>query len=346
MKDPFFLPPIPALANAIKPWADRLSLPVLTLHAHEILAFALFYTFIHLVLSPVISIRFFPSYYPRNSRGKRVNWDAHVVSLVQSVLINIVALWVMTADEERRQMDWQERIWGYTGASGLVQAMAIGYFVWDFIVTLLYIDVFGVGLLAHAVSALTVYSLGSRPFLNYYATDFILYELSTPFLNVHWFFDKLHMTGSKAQLYNGIALLVTFFSCRLVWGTYESAWVYIDMFRAMRIAPTASSVKETMVFVKDARPIPVWLGVVYISSNLVLNSLNWHWFFKMIAAVKKRFEPPMEAEKKEPAEDGVASSQATGAERPVAAHRRKRSTIETFEEIVPDSEELREGTIQ
>jgi hypothetical protein len=160
MKDPFFIPPIPALSKAVQPWADKYSLPTLPLHVHEVLAFALFYTFIQLVVSPAISNRLFPAYYPRDSRGKKVNWDAHIVSLVQSVLINGMALWTMFVDEERAQMDWQQRIWGYTGAAGLIQAMATGYFLWDFVMTAMNLDVFGLGLLAHAVSALSVYSFG------------------------------------------------------------------------------------------------------------------------------------------------------------------------------------------
>ena len=52
--------------------------------------------------------------------------------------------------------------------------------------------------------------------MNYYGCVFLLYELSTPFLNIHWFCDKLNLTGSKIQLYNGFLLLGTFFLCRLV----------------------------------------------------------------------------------------------------------------------------------
>lgn len=160
MKDPFPIPPIPALSRAVQPLADKLSFTVLPLHIHEVVFFTLFYTFIHLVVSPVLSTWLFPAYYPKDSRAKKVNWDAHVVSLVQSVLINVVALWVMAVDEERKHMDWQQRVWGYTGASGLVQSMAAGYFIWDLVTTLLYVDVFGLGLLAHAFSALVVYSFG------------------------------------------------------------------------------------------------------------------------------------------------------------------------------------------
>jgi hypothetical protein len=159
MRDPFFLPPIPALSEAVKPWADKLYFTTLPLHIHEVVGFTLFYTFIQTVVSPVLSKKLFPSYYPRD-RAKKANWDSHVVSIVQSVLINIMALWVIAVDEERKAMDWQQRIWGYTGASGLIQSMAAGYFIWDFVMTLYHVDVFGLGLLAHAVSALVVYSFG------------------------------------------------------------------------------------------------------------------------------------------------------------------------------------------
>jgi len=358
MRDPFPIPPIPALSKAVQPWADRFHLPTLPLHVHEVLGAALFYTFIHLVVSPVLSTWLFPSYYPRHSRSKKVNWDAHVVSLVQSTLINGLALWVMwESRDERNAMDWQQRIWGYDGASGFTQAMAAGYFVWDLITTVAYLDVFGLGLLAHAFSALTVYSFGFRPFLNYYSTTFILYELSTPFLNFHWFFDKLNMTGSRAQLYNGIALLFTFFSCRLVWGTYQSVVVYRDMWRSINNSPDAGYVAAAaahshnatladpnanpMAFVTEAAPMPVWLVGVYVVSNLVLNTLNWFWFVKMIAAVKKRFEPSKEEEPvlKHNAEGVVV----TGTEEKVMPRHRRQHSIE---DVIPDSEELRDGTIQ
>ncbi|KAK5654942.1 hypothetical protein OQA88_6699 [Cercophora sp. LCS_1] len=356
MRDPFPFAPIPALSKWVEPYAEKLNFPTLPLHIHEVLGAALFYTFIHVVVSPVLSNWLTPQYYPRNSRGKKANWDAHVVSLVQSTLINGLALWVMYADEERRAMDWQERVWGYDGAIGFIQAMAAGYFVWDLITTLLYIDVFGLGLLAHAVSALAVYSFGFRPFLNFYSPTFILYELSTPFLNIHWFFDKLNMTGSRAQLYNGIALLFTFFSCRLVWGTWQSVVVYGDMWKAIHHAPDAGYVAaalsgnatltdpnlNTMSFVKEAVPVPTWLPGIYVVSNLTLNALNWFWFVKMISAVKKRFEPAKEKVVFEAGGKTKEGAVVTGVEKKVARHRRQNS----IEDIIPDSEELREGTIQ
>ena len=160
MKDPFPLPAIPALARAVEPLAEWASLPTLPAHVHEVLFAFAFYTGINFIVSPWMSRKYFGAHYNAMSRVKKVNWDVHVVSLVQSTLINALALWVMAVDRERKAMDLEERIWGYTGASGLIQAFATGYFLWDLLITVMYLDVFGPGMLAHAVSAVLVYSLG------------------------------------------------------------------------------------------------------------------------------------------------------------------------------------------
>ncbi|KAF2739663.1 DUF887-domain-containing protein [Polyplosphaeria fusca] len=316
MHDPFPIAPPDALVKLVQPVADYLSLYTLPLHFHEVVFAAVLYHVTHVYISPVISRLLFPRTYPSFNARTKLNWDVHVVSFVQSTLINALALWVIWADEERSEMNWQGKIWGYTGASGLIQAFAGGYFVWDLFITLQNINIFGLGMLAHAVSALFVFSLGFRPFLNYYGPNFILYELSSPFLNIHWFCDKLNMTGSKVQLYNGIMLLFTFFSCRLLWGSYQSISVFRIVYRAMTtdhftlndpefgklsngtVVPELIPGSDIMQFAGE-RAIPIWLAGCYLASNITLNSLNWFWFGKMIETIRKRFDPPLGTRKPE-----------------------------------------------
>ncbi|KJZ71194.1 hypothetical protein HIM_09400 [Hirsutella minnesotensis 3608] len=327
MKDPFFIAPFPWLVEWAQPWCNRLHLPSLALHLHEILAAALFYSFIFYPVSPIISRLLAPKHYVKLNRKKRLNWDAHVVSFIQSTLINLLALWVMLVDDERRNMDWQERVWGYTGAAGMIQALAAGYFVWDLIVTSRNLDVFGLGTLAHAIAALLVYALGFRPFVNYYGCIFILWELSTPFLNIHWFMDKVDMTGSRAQLYNGFLLLFSFFSCRLVYGTYQSVYVFRDIWAALNTPRgMVSRDSPVMLFVTDQSRVPFWLASAYLASNITLNSLNFYWFIMMIKAVTKRFKPAKEvpmAEKPLTEVEVDASNVASGVSKRRQPQRRK-----------------------
>lgn len=159
MLDP--LPPPPAwLRSFIEPWAEYFNLPGVSDHIHEILLSFALYQFIHSYLSPLLSSWLLPQYYNKLNRRTKLNWDVHVVSLVQSTLINAVALWVMFTDAERKSMTPEERVYGYTGGCGLILALASGYFVYDLIVSTLYVNIFGVGMLFHAISALWVFSLG------------------------------------------------------------------------------------------------------------------------------------------------------------------------------------------
>ena len=57
-------------------------------------------------------------------------------------------------------MGWEERVWGYSGAGGMIQGFAAGYFVWDLGICFRNRSTFGLGLLAHAVAALIVFSFG------------------------------------------------------------------------------------------------------------------------------------------------------------------------------------------
>lgn len=160
MHDPFPIPPIPALSRAVQPFADYFGLVTLPLHIHEIILAACLYQFVFAVVAPNVSNALVPVKYNALSKNRRMNWNVHVVSFVQSSMINVLALWVMFTDDERWDMDQQERVYGYTGGCAMIQALATGYFLWDLLITLSNVPVFGVGMLAHAISALLVYSFG------------------------------------------------------------------------------------------------------------------------------------------------------------------------------------------
>jgi len=117
MHDPFLRAPA-FLSRAIQPLADYLSFTTLPLHIHEVLLSALAYQLINTYVSPFLSSRLFPRTYPHLNARTKINWDVHVVSLFQSVFVCALALWTMAVDEERKDMNWRGRVWGYTGAGG------------------------------------------------------------------------------------------------------------------------------------------------------------------------------------------------------------------------------------
>ncbi|KAK4543203.1 hypothetical protein LTR36_005753 [Oleoguttula mirabilis] len=348
MRDPFPIAPPQALVSAVKPLADALSLYTLPLHAHEVLFAFAFYTFIGFVVSPRLSPVLAGRHYTKLPTRTKINWDVHVVSFVQSCIICCLSVYIILYDEERRSWResgrYEERIWGYSGITGLCQSFALGYFLWDLWMCSWHVDIFGWGMLAHAVSATTVFSLGYRPFVYFYCPVFLLYELSSPFLNIHWFCDKLGLTGSVYQAVNGAFLTSTFFFCRICWGTYSSVRTFYDFYTA--IAAGHSSQRPTGIIGEDKRLpgqnwnsgdvglyyrehadqttafmgeeyLPLWLACSYLLANLTLNLLNIFWFSKMVQTIRKRFDPPWgtkgvgpEVAHWQPAERGEAEKKA------------------------------------
>lgn len=317
MHDPFPIARPESLVKYVQPVADYLSLNTLPLHFHEVAVAYVLYDVTYRFIAPAFSRIFFPRVYATFNARTKLNWDVHIVSFVQSTLICALALWVMWTDKELNSMDRIERVHGYTGASGLIQAFAGGYFLWDLVITVQNVKIFGIGMLFHAISALCVFLLGFRPFVNYYACTFILYELSSPFLNIHWFCDKLNMTGSTVQFVNGLMLLFTFFSCRLVWGTYQSIRVFGDVYHLYMTGQVPqydpevgklsddthvnnAGFKNDLLQYSAGQTIPLWLISAYLASNLTLNGLNWFWFSKMIETLRKRFDPPIGTKKAQP----------------------------------------------
>ena len=167
MLDPF--PPPPAwLRSLSEPLARYFNLPALPDHIHEAVAVFALYLFIHWCASPLLSPILAPRFYPKLDRRTKTNWDVRVVSFIQSTMVNGFALWVMFSDEERKSMNSAERVHGYTGGTALILALATGYFMYDLIISVFYLKIFGIGMLFHGISALWVFSMGFVSFLYAY----------------------------------------------------------------------------------------------------------------------------------------------------------------------------------
>lgn len=279
-----------------RPWsvgvANYLNLQTFPLHAEQVLVTAGVYQAFYQFGAPYISKWLAPKTYESMSEKSRTNLDMRVVSFLQSIFISAYALKVIFTDPSRINTGPLDRLWGYSSPAGSVQAYAAGYFLWDIYVTSTHLAVSGPSVLAHAICAFAVSMIGfvslpafvmhpdtnfsQRPFANYYGVNFVLYEMSTPFLNIHWVLDKVGKTGSDLQFYNGVCLMSTFFGCRLVWGSYQTWLLSKDMLFAWQNRGTG--------------PFPTWLFSLYFVANTTLTGLNFFWFGKMIDAMRRRFQ--------------------------------------------------------
>jgi len=223
------------------------------------------FLFIHQVIAPYFSARYFPVAFASKRKLARNTWSIHVVSQVHVLIIVPCALWCILHEDPAPQSD---RAFGWNEKAGYVNAIACGYFMWDALDAIInYIDP---GFVAHGIACFSIFFMTFRPFMAYYGTRVLLWETSTFFLNNHWFLDKTNRTGSQFQLINGVLLVLSFFLVRIVFGGYVSIQFFVTLFEVRH---------ET----------PLVYALVYGGGNFMLQGLNWFWFFKMIAALRKRF---------------------------------------------------------
>ncbi|CAB4425192.1 unnamed protein product [Rhizophagus irregularis] len=118
---------------------------------------------------------------------KKLNWDIHFVSMVHCLLIVLLSIPIFW-DEELIK----DKVFGYDNYAGNVYSIACGYFLWDALVSLYHVREFGIGFVLHGTCCFGVFLFAYRPFLNYYGAVFLMFEISTPFLNIHWFMGHYH----------------------------------------------------------------------------------------------------------------------------------------------------------
>jgi len=154
---------IPASAHFVKatrPLANHLGLYTFPYHAHEVALGYVFFQSFSSIVSPALSRWLIPKRYKNFDRRTRINWDVHVTSTVNAVFISSLALYILFTDPARKESNWQQRLWGYNRAIGTTQAISAGYFLWDVLLSIKHIDIFGADGLGHAVAALLITLVG------------------------------------------------------------------------------------------------------------------------------------------------------------------------------------------
>lgn len=257
----------PFLALNPYPWDSPLGR-----HWHEVAALTAVYFVLQGLSSAYCPVVVGKPYLELN-RKTRINFDIHVVSMVQCVLscLIILPMWGHSHWQNRAE-DSMLSVLGTTDYGNLVASLTVGYFVWDTYVCIKYYLLFGAGFLFHGVAALYVFSLCLWwPFCQPWIPGFLLFEASTPFVNINWFASRLPKgtVNSKVVVINGILLMVTFFLVRIVWGFYSLALVATDMW-------------------KQFSDHPWWIPSSVLAINLLLDALNVFWFTRMVQIAKKQ----------------------------------------------------------
>ncbi|AOA65209.1 hypothetical protein PP7435_CHR4-0149 [Komagataella phaffii CBS 7435] len=250
---------VPLVQEYIQPYAPK---GVVSQHIHEIVASFLVYQSLFTISRLFVKFAY-PKFYNSLKPKTRIDFSIHIVSFVQSLLILILCIPLFKNPHLQ-----QDHVFASTPYGQMVVSVAVGYFIWDALTCLLYIKYFGVEFFLHGVVSALVFLVGlsPAPVIMYYAPIFLLFEVSTPFLNIRWLAIKFPTwISDTVKLINNIILILLFFLIRICWGWYQVFRLANDFYGAR------------------GDPRLNWFNVgVILGSNLVLDLLNFYWFGKML----------------------------------------------------------------
>ncbi|WVR04636.1 hypothetical protein IAU60_001647 [Kwoniella sp. DSM 27419] len=260
--------------------------------------------------SHTLSPKVYAKYRDFDQRTKN-SWATHVVSMTHAILILPLAFRCLSSKTLA-----EDPVFGYDPFVGQVLAFSSGYFLWDTVDSMVNSTI---GFVVHGAACLAVYLFSFRPFLAGFGPPFLLWELSTPFLNIHWFMDKsgLSTRYPTAFLVNALVFMLVFFLARIVYGGANSLHFFHTMWT-------------------QRKDIPLHLHVIYCAGNLSLNGLNWLWFSKML---KKMWARLQGTDKSAPAQSVPQASFEANAERRPLLQADKRDVITDLQAIAGGEDE-------
>lgn len=172
----------------------------------------------------------------------------------------------------------ESRVHGYLPIYGNLMAFTIGYFFFDFSLCVYYVKMYGFGFIIHAILGIVSMSLSLRPCMMYPASRFLIFELSTLFVNTHWIIEKLGYGGTKLILVNDVIGFIIYVVVRLLFGPYLTFKFASDLYA-------------------ERHRVKLSFAILASLGHITTHTLNFYWFFKLLKSVTKSFNTRKHAKK-------------------------------------------------
>lgn len=200
-------------------------------------------------------------------RGEHGYWAASMVSTVHALLVTVlafVALW------QQPSLLLSDDFFESTPLSLLTLRIFVGYVLAD-LAPSLYYNFRWAGaipnLCHHCFTILSWMGMGAGGYSQGLSLVLISCEITTPFINMRWFFDKCGMKETRLFKINGLCMLILWFIFRIV--GYFSA------------APRIYSHRQGVL------ALPAFEMFIYLFSYVVGGVLMLLWFSKMVSGALK-----------------------------------------------------------
>lgn len=161
---------------------------------------------------------------------------------------------------------WEDRIYGVSPAASGLCALTIGYFIFDTSNCFRAANGLDPAFLAHHVAGIVTLAVVSHPFVHFYGTGLVIFELSTPFLSVRKVLLALGYKGSRAVTIAEQLFGVSFMLCRIAFG----------------IPFSMMGIYEATVMLMDGKIKCLHHYPFLLVTNSGLNILNIVWARKLV----------------------------------------------------------------
>lgn len=250
-------------AKVLEIFSKQSYLTALPYHAYEILLAFLMFTaaswFSYYLLAPKL-VRYSRRKKVKDDELARVKWGHMLVSFLHAIIVSVWSLCLWYDNSLAGSVE--TRVLGYSKPFGQMFSFSVGYFMWDVLCCLWHIKFYGRGFLIHGILGLVGLSACYRPFMMYPTSRFLLFEVSTIFIDMHWFLEKLGYGGSTIIMVNDAAALIAYMFVRLVFGSYL-----------------------TLKFLRDLHTmwshVPLFFSLISLLGNVTTHTLNFYWFYKL-----------------------------------------------------------------
>ncbi|GBG30464.1 Transmembrane protein 56 [Hondaea fermentalgiana] len=223
-------------------------------------------------VTALVSARFSTTYKTNNahrhnrpqsiSHDEKVHWNAMVLSFVHSVTVSCLCSSLVLFPDESIEID---RAYGRSERAMLAFSISCGFFLYD---TKNCFKSTGPQwpYIFHHVACFFCYNFVQYPFLQYYAVRFLLFELSTPFMNIRSLMLLLGRKGTP--LFQAIerSFALSFLIVRILMGVPLSLFAFYDAY----------------VLYESGKQHSTPVMAYFCFANAGLNALNLFWMSTMV----------------------------------------------------------------
>jgi cbb3-type cytochrome oxidase subunit 3 len=125
----------------------------------------------------------------KSDEQARLKWGHMAVSFLHAVIASSWSFYLWYDNSLAHSLE--DRVSGYSRDFGMMFSFSVGYFLWDVFCCAWYLKHYGKGFFVHSLLGLLGLSCCYKPFMMYPSSRFLLFEVSTIFVDMHWFLEKV-----------------------------------------------------------------------------------------------------------------------------------------------------------